>query len=175
MNHYNDLDQTTYGIDCGGDADGGKVQSYQEATGDSVPNLIDCVTKCNTCSTACAGFIDMLEERKCYFMSQLDYTVVAISDSVDIRMKYFNKVKTYEACPLGTSSVTEAEWGVDGVCTDCVPGKYQSRSSIGEHCEVCESGKYSNDNQGVLSTCLDCPAGKFPNAGKTDCQECPIT
>ena len=89
MNHYNDLTVNQYGLNCGGDGDGGLTQSYQ--SGDP-PNLSQCRDLCNQCPTQCGGFVDMLEERKCYFVSQVEHTKIQITDVVDIRRKYFNKV-----------------------------------------------------------------------------------
>ena len=174
MNHYNDLVSNTHGLNCGGDQDGGKSQSYQAA---NIPNLVDCTSKCNACgnSTRCVGFVDMIEENKCYFVSSLDHTPVVISDVVDIRKKYFNKVKTYEACDEGKFSLPEADYNVAGSCQVCDEGKYQSWETMGERCQACQPGKISNLEDGALEKCDDCPAGKYPNGPHTQCQDCPVT
>ena len=173
-NHYNDLDAdaaTTKAIDCGGDESGGKVQSYAEG---DVPNLIDCSTKCNTCGT-CAGFIDMLNDRKCHFMSSLDRTLVQIGTSSNAHLtKYWNKVKTYEACPVGHFSVDEAAFEEDDSCKACDQGKFSSRDTLGAVCFVCPPGKVGNATNN-FETCLDCPAGKVSNDDESDCDICPAS
>jgi hypothetical protein len=174
INHYNNLDTTTDGIDCKGDAANGKAQTYTEEGEDAIPNLIQCRDKCNACKE-CAGWVDMLSEQKCYFMKKLEWKPVRVSDGLDIYKKYWNKVKSYEICGPGNSSDKEAPHGQADSCKNCTPGMYSDHSNMHERCTPCAPGKITNNVVGYGPTCTDCPKGKISNADLNACEDCPAT
>jgi len=144
INHYNDLESTTYAVDCGGDLNAGNTQSYSEA---EVPDLTACSLKCSNC-TACQGYIDMLEDRQCHFMAELDLTRIAPGSghTTEDYKRYFNKVKTYHNCNAGNWSQAEAPGG---------------------GCEICEEGKFSHKG---ASACTQCIPGTYHNLTmQTEC------
>jgi len=182
-NYYNDLETTAAAIDCGGDQDGGKVQSYAESSDDPpVPNLDECRDKCNAC-VACTGWIDMFEDRQCHFMASLDYTRVSPNAGIEAYKRYWNTVKTYEQCPLGNYSENEAPFTKrdTGACKGCSAGWFNSHETMTERCVMCEPGKIANPEvTGIQSgTCQNCPAGRYSNHAEnnelgTECLICPI-
>ncbi len=67
----------------------------------------------------------------------------------------------------------------DGECTSCDRPQYAVGDSwdcdkiTGDAISVtCEAG-YENVNQGGISSCSACPAGKYRNAGESSCSPCP--
>ena len=63
-----------------------------------------------------------------------------------------------------------------GICDACTSGQYQDEiSETDSPCKVCASGRYQDEN--VQSTCIDCSAGKYSEAGvgqisETVCESC---
>jgi len=167
-NKYNDLDTTTKGVNCGGNSNAGKTQSYAEPAGEAPPDVSVCRNKCNACGT-CVGFVDMTSERKCYFMSGMDMTTVAISHGLATYKKYFNKVKSYQTCAPGKWSANEA-----ATCSDCAAGFYNTKANMGKECLGCDRGKFST---GGAAVCTECAPGKrsINELMSKSCVECGVS
>lgn len=180
-NKYNDLDTTTKGIACNGDIHSGKAQSYEVSEGDP-PDVSVCRNKCNAC-TGCAGFVDMVVDKACHFMTGMDLTKVQISHGVEKYKKYFNKVKSYVACAPGQWSPNEA-----ATCTDCKAGSFSTKAKMGKECFTCGAGTMSATKAGsctkcaagkrsekeLMSTkCVDCKVAEYALEGSHVCTACP--
>jgi hypothetical protein len=146
-------------------------------------------------------------EHLCYFVSKFDYYEITMGTSHtqngqvgtwEHYKKYWNKVKTYEACPPGTWSVQDAKYNAgagyepyapvastaftpgnadyrdytnprSANCQKCVPGKYNTKQTMNEHCPICELGKISNYESTIgVYECKNCPAGWFSNPQPND-------
>ena len=165
MNKYEDVD-TTVGLNCNGDLNGGKVQSYDKDA--KPPDLTKCNKKCNDC-TGCGGFVDMINEKRCYFYAAVSLKQVSVSAGINVYKKYWNKVKTYKGCIAGTWSAIE---GTE--CKKCSPGHYANKDNRGAKCFPCRSGMYVV--AAGKDSCDLCPRGKYSEKqkGSTACKDCPI-
>ena len=59
-------------------------------------------------------------------------------------------------------------------CLQCYPGYFFDPRAIDEPshgCVMCASGKYRNADQDV-TTCLECPPGRYSGPGETSCSVC---
>lgn len=215
MGSYNLLSDTISStpdiLDCGGinDDNDGHFHSYGPGRtinamavainggGDDndgeVPDLTVCREKCNTCA-GCVGFMDMMEEGNCYFFSVLARTTATITGPHQLFQKYFNKVKTYRACPIGTSTGGAIETVIDPAqsnCVICQAGQHQSKETMDAFCQQCPAGKISNENTMEFfsydsetepdrmnyENCQTCPAGWYSDGGsdiRTLCRECQL-
>ena len=92
---------------CGGNLLNGQAQrtvSINDAAGGKkMTDVSKCAELCNKCAL-CAGFMDLIKEKECHFLSKVENKLITFFSALAIRRKYYDNVRSYSTCPAGTWS-----------------------------------------------------------------------